>query len=652
MVDFTGKDVFVTWLKGFPNERRLEAERVLSLRAALRVLPFGLTLFPNDVPGWSRRWVAKNLVLPTLRAISIAIAQTYEPDPLRERTADVAATAAKTVADDLKSSADASARAAGFGAVVASDFDIERANVAKIASNVANAQAHAVNNAVEAARSAAAAANAQIRAIDYAADAVRAAGVARAEAIDLAIAATTDAQVGALDFAVVSRLDARAASAHAEARVAAAVAYAAALSLDATELEKGLTTAALARSPLWPNGVPDWAAKAITEFASTLNGLGEDWDVWPRWYNDWMTGAPWDDALLLRIADDITAGDWGKGPAHVNAMVKRFESEWMSQKPSQAGSMLAGDSLGYSPPRLRPDSIIKTRVAPVLPPALPHLSAAFEIKLNEQNLLAAFPGPLARLALPGSSGAQDKRQRLEALQALLGMLLAAIPARGTARYQVRQEYRDYLQALRRWLPCEERETGNIILADSFARNLRALFAAEAGDISLGFATQLKVILENFQGLRVYYPEVGAHYEDIRTGSLTTPLPIDACEGFIGVIRDFTPSHFDPSVQAAAEASAVPAPPAPPPAAPLPAGSPMPPPDPLGEIDPQKAREKEAGSYFNAVVKGLETIDKAGKAIDGVDKIRQKLTPYWPRIWEWLSRSGGDGPPMPPPSTLV
>lgn len=286
-------------------------------------------------------------------------------------------------------------------------------------------------------------------------------------------------------------------------------------------------------------------------------------------------------------------------------------------------------------------------------PAIPNVKAAFDVRLNEEGRLAAYPGPLARMVLPQPGSAQDKRQRLQALQVLTDRLLAKICEGGGSRYQVRPEYREYLQELRDWMPGDEPEAGNIILADACCRNLRALFQAEARELSVAFSAPLKVILENFQGLRVYYPEMGAHYEDIRTGSLTTPLPLDACEGFIGVIRDFTPSHFDPSVQNAAEASTAPAPPAPPsPAAPMAAGTPMPPPDPLGEVDPQKARDKEAGSYFNAVVKGLENVEKAGKAVEGFDKVKERLAPFWRLIREWLTNSSGDGPPMPPPTILT
>lgn len=402
--------------------------------------------------------------------------------------------------------------------------------------------------------------------------------------------------------------------------------------------------------PLWPKRQPNWAKRATDHFLTTLQNAGDDWDVWARWYQDRLDGAQPDPDFILAIAR-IAEADWDKGPAHVNAIIKRLEKP--RKPPERTASLLerlASAGAGNAWP---PASIIKTRVSGAMPPALSHLRAAFEIRLNERNQMAAYPGSLARMVLPQAGSAQDKRQRLQALQVMTDLLLAKIREGGGARYQVRPEYREYLQELRDWMPGDEPESGNIILADACYRNLRALFHAEANELSVAFSAPLKVILENFQGLRVYYPEMRAHYEDIRTGSLTTPLPLDACEGFIGVIRDFTPSHFDPSVQNAAEASTAPAPPAPPaPPEPAAAGTPMPPPDPLGEVDPQKARDKEAGSYFNAVVKGLENVEKAGKAVEGFDKVKDRLAPYWRPIWEWLSNSGGDGPPMPPPTILT
>src|SRR5580704_10767489 len=88
------------------------------------------------------------------------------------------------------------------------------------------------------------------------------------------------------------------------------------------------------------------------------------------------------------------------------------------------------------------------------------------------------------------------------------------------------------------------------------------------------------------------------YESVRSGHLERPLPIGAAEEFIQGVRDNAPTLFEPNVGDTLETSTKPIPQnllvdyeAPK----SDSAQPVPPPDPLGEIDPEKARRFTLGS---------------------------------------------------------
>jgi hypothetical protein len=67
-------------------------------------------------------------------------------------------------------------------------------------------------------------------------------------------------------------------------------AAAAALSIDATRVEKGKTTYDIAGWPLWPHGQPDELRSLWQELKAGLLAAKQDWQVWANWYEDRLDG--------------------------------------------------------------------------------------------------------------------------------------------------------------------------------------------------------------------------------------------------------------------------------------------------------------------------------------------------------------------------
>jgi hypothetical protein len=63
--------------------------------------------------------------------------------------------------------------------------------------------------------------------------------------------------------------------------------------------------------------------------------------------------------------------------------------------------------------------------------------------------------------------------------------------------------------------------------------------------------------------------------------------------------------------------------------------PTPPPDPLGEVDPEKSRRFTLGSEANALWKAVLFGDEAGKNVEGWSKVIVTLGPKVAEILEWF-----------------
>lgn len=207
-------------------------------------------------------------------------------------------------------------------------------------------------------------------------------------------------------------------------------------------------------------------------------------------------------------------------------------------------------------------------------------------------------------------------------------------------WQLRVDYRIQINRYLERLPDAEGH-GQILLADAAMRILRDLFAAERRALPDPFAAQLKALLQQHIALRPFYPEVEAFYRAVQTGRLDEPLPVDAVESVIEIVKGQTPMIFDESVSSAiVEASA------PDPAIIVLEDEEvqadeviLPPADPLGDLDPKKAHNFQIAGVFNRLWKVFTSGGKLLANAEAWGKTFHALGEPMKAIIDWLHRFG-------------
>jgi len=349
-----------------------------------------------------------------------------------------------------------------------------------------------------------------------------------------------------------------------------------AVSIDATRVEQGRTASVIASSPLWPQGRPDTLRSLWQEMKSAVHGAKQEWEVWTIRYDDRLEGRVLEEErelLYLRIDKDL----WDQGPAIVNAEIKRILIEG---HPRTAWR-------GTSQPPLS------------LPEPIENIRSAVCFGWTPKATIAVVSGLENWPVFPFKGAEQNHKNRLEACRALASDTAQSLRSE---KWNARPDYAETLDQYVAYLPVQPEE-GNFLLADAEARIIRAMFAADVNILPSGLAAKLKVFLEQHIGLRAYYPATEDFYESVRSGHLETPLPIDAVEGFIQGVRDNTPTLFEPNVSQSLEGVAQSIPRISPADAGVPKtdeAQPAPPPDPIGEVDPEKARRFTLGGTVNAL----------------------------------------------------
>lgn len=244
--------------------------------------------------------------------------------------------------------------------------------------------------------------------------------------------------------------------------------------------------------------------------------------------------------------------------------------------------------------------------------------------------------------LPFPTSERDHDRRLETSRTLAVDLASELE---NGRFNARPDYADSLHKYAKRLP-KRRGEGNMLLADAEARSIRGMFAAEADILPIGLASRLKTILEQHIGLRVYYPEIEHFYRDVQNGRIESPLPLDAAEEFIRGVGQYTPVVFAPEVQEALGATTSQSPESalvPTMVSSGPEGDqPRAPPDPLGNLNPYKARDYTFAGTVNSIWKAFREGEAVYRAVDGWRNAGRALEPYVHQILEWLSRFGGHG----------
>lgn len=104
-----------------------------------------------------------------------------------------------------------------------------------------------------------------------------------------------------------------------------------AVSGDANASERGMTTISLARSGLWPRGVPEWAKNNWSRLKEALLSLDDNWEVWTSWYEARRDGFPANEALeaaRVRIVENFQH----RGSSVMNAEMKLLMEKYGTQR--------------------------------------------------------------------------------------------------------------------------------------------------------------------------------------------------------------------------------------------------------------------------------------------------------------------------------
>ncbi len=442
----------------------------------------------------------------------------------------------------------------------------------------------------------------------------------------VAYAATRDNSPARASFAAVNAAQAADATNTAFAHSAAFVTYIAnttaaaweALSRDVGFLSQGGAVAALADRPLWPDGTPTessllWAKLAVKLPVDHNWGIasnsdsnhagdfvvlppGEHWEVWTRWYDERLAGAPAHGDAYELVFATIPKEVWKEGPAAANRWIK--------------------EHLPKSPPTIKP---------------LENIPCVFTFGWSAANKITVVAGPQNQPVFPSAINEADHKQWLENCRAQIERLLADLRS---GRLNPRSDYCEALERYNADLPTAPGQ-GNFMLADQEARILRDMFEAEADCLAASFAARLRAFLQQHIALRGFYPEVERFYDAVQKSRIEKPLPWDNVEGFARTILDNTPDKFEPVVskglkdvereEPVIELVDVPHDPK----------AIQPPSDPLGPLKPEDSRSYGVASFVNGIMKIVAKGKEAGQIYDGWEHLEHKLWEDAAWIIDWL-----------------
>lgn len=198
----------------------------------------------------------------------------------------------------------------------------------------------------------------------------------------------------------------------------------------------------IVKSPLW-HDVPVWAQGRWSDFCKLLVAAREDWDVWIKWYEQRLQGAPLGlplERALLELSDD----EWEQGPAHVNRRLKEItneslgtgerEEELVSPVEPEPGAKIAtlddlSSWLTHTERTRKELSVFAARAALRVLPALgTELESARDMRLVRVRLLLPVFRELAASCLAIEGTRPNIRRRHEvgaAPDAELGSMIAA-----------------------------------------------------------------------------------------------------------------------------------------------------------------------------------------------------------------------------------
>jgi TIR domain len=278
------------------------------------------------------------------------------------------------------------------------------------------------------------------------------------------------------------------------------------------------------------------------------------------------------------------------------------------------------------------------------PPPAARSKTPFDFGWTKTGKIAVLGGGMDHVSVPANRSPADAKKRLEAAR-ILAQELADDYRDGRKNSYVRPEFVRHLDRYADKLPSDT--DGNIYLSDSEARSLRTLFENDLkGGLDDGFAARMRTLLEHHQGIRPYFPDLIEFYQDVRIGKLSDPFPLDAVAKTEGVVAAHTPSVFMPDVSGSLDQVEQTKPDAPAAqetgsaetAPPL--SSMTLPPDPIADIDPERAAQQAKAGALNRIWQVLLRAEKGAKGIERVEKAVSDYGKVIGPIVDWLSKLGG------------
>ncbi|MBK5952150.1 hypothetical protein CH339_14475 [Rhodobium orientis] len=385
---------------------------------------------------------------------------------------------------------------------------------------------------------------------------------------------------------------------------------------------------------MWDKNTPDWFLLNWKKLKRYLLSNGDHWEVWLDWFERRVQGGTRGTAIE-RLFVEVPYQMRNAEPAEINAEIARRIREVEAAEPpndtseAQTTHYDIGDTESW-------------------PEVLKSIVSVVDYGWNDNHQIAVIAGQANLAMLNRPSRKHDHDSQRAACDKLAENLIRQL---ATGRYNARSEYAEALTHYRQELP-DGVGSGNIHLADAQARILRDMFAAEADILNLGLATALKAFLEHHIGFRTFYAEVPAFYENVRTGVLNDPLPLDAVDNIVDIVRENTPTMFADSV-APSIAEVKDGPVAPTIAVELDPDDirtsaqgeyPKPPADPLGEINAEMARDKATAGAVKGLWEAFLRGEKVSKNLTGWKKVYDSLAPNITDIFNSLI---GNGPPPSP-----
>lgn len=295
-------------------------------------------------------------------------------------------------------------------------------------------------------------------------------------------------------------------------------------SSDAEYLQSGGMVSQLMHKPLWNSaGLPSESERLWQSTKRRLLNYNEGWDVWIEWYENRMNGLSpatfEEEKCYVMIADNI----WNtKRPGYINSYIKNninaanhFDFYFDSTEEYESHEEESEDVYNNEFKTETDVNSQNTKDQDTLQ-GLKGIEAPVAFGWKKDGTISVINGTLPKIDIAYQES--DFRGRLAAVNKLTQKILHSMTSN---RYNCRAEYITMLESYLETMINND-ENRDFYIADAYIRAIRAMFQADSDFLEIGLASMLKVLIEQHIGLRAYYPQITAFYEDVRTGRLNKP----------------------------------------------------------------------------------------------------------------------------------